>query len=172
VRVDGVAAGSALACIFAGNVQVQGNLEVSGDVLLTTGGDIAERFEAESSAACEPGIVMVMGEHGTLVPCNRKCDKRVVGVVSGAGRLRPAITLGADERNVPTASIALIGTVYCRVEADTAPIEIGDLLTTSHISGHATKAVDAGQTFGAIVGKALRCVESGRALIPILLTRH
>jgi hypothetical protein len=66
--------------------------------------------------------------------------------------------------------LALLGKVYCRVDAQYAPVEIGDLLTSSPTQGHAMKASDPSLAFGAVIGKALRRQESGRGLIPILIT--
>jgi hypothetical protein len=151
-----------------GNVAVAGNIAITGDVQLANR-DVAEHFEVEPDASCEPGTVMVLGRSGTLVPCTRRYDRRAVGVISGAGTLRPAITLGETHGATPTVRIALVGTTYCRVEADPAPIEIGDMITTSDTAGHGMKADDAARSFGAIIGKALAPLDSGRALIPILL---
>jgi len=65
--------------------------------------------------------------------------------------------------------IALIGKVYCRVDAEYVPIEVGDLQTTSPTPGHAMKADDHLKAFGAVIGKALRPLRSGQGLIPILI---
>jgi hypothetical protein len=62
-----------------------------------------------------------------------------------------------------------MGKVYCKVDASKVPIVIGDLLTTSSTPGHAMKAVDPGQAFGAVIGKALRPLAGGRGLVPILV---
>jgi len=62
-----------------------------------------------------------------------------------------------------------MGKVYCKVDAEIAPIESGDLLTTSPIRGYAMKANDPFQAFGAVIGKALRSVKNGKGLIPILV---
>ena len=51
----------------------------------------------------------------------------------------------------------------------TAPIEVGDLLTTSATPGHAMKATDPLKAFGAVIGKALRPLDSGQGLIPVLI---
>ncbi len=51
----------------------------------------------------------------------------------------------------------------------TAPIEIGDLLTTSATPGHAMKATDPHKAFGAVIGKALRPLDRGQGLIPVLI---
>jgi hypothetical protein len=43
------------------------------------------------------------------------------------------------------------------------------LLTTSPTRGHAMKATDPLQAFGAVLGKALRPLTEGQGLIPILV---
>jgi hypothetical protein len=63
-----------------------------------------------------------------------------------------------------------MGKVYCRVDAQYSPIEVGDLLTTSPTPGHAMKAVDAIKAFGAVIGKALKPLDRGVDMIPILVT--
>ena len=64
--------------------------------------------------------------------------------------------------------IALLGKVYCKVDAQYGVIEVGDLLTTSPTPGHAMNADDPLKAFGTVIGKALRPVE-GQGLIPILI---
>jgi hypothetical protein len=66
--------------------------------------------------------------------------------------------------------VALMGKVYCKVDASYGPIRVGDLLTTSATPGHAMRATDRGLAFGAILGKALAGLEGGQALVPILVT--
>jgi hypothetical protein len=68
-----------------------------------------------------------------------------------------------------SATVALVGRVYCKVDADSAPIETGDLLTTSHTPGHAMKALDDARAFGSVLGKALASMPSGRGMLPILV---
>jgi hypothetical protein len=43
------------------------------------------------------------------------------------------------------------------------------MLTTSVVPGHAMKAVDRLRAFGAVIGKALRPLNAGQGLIPILI---
>ncbi len=60
---------------------------------------------------------------------------------------------------------------HCKVDADIAPIEPGDLLTTSPTKGHAQKA-DPAKAGGAILGKALGGLKKGKGKIPVLVTLH
>jgi hypothetical protein len=139
-----------------------------GDIRLL-GADCAEFFEAEDASALEAGTVLVIGEEGVLRPSQEEYDKRVVGVVSGAGGTRPAIVLNndAEEVGVP---VALTGKVHCKVDAEPSPVEVGDLLTTSSTPGHAMKAVDGARYFGSVLGKALAPLAEGRGLVPVLVT--
>ena len=61
---------------------------------------------------------------------------------------------------------------HCKVDADIAPIEIGDLLTTSPTKGHAQKVLDVSKATGAIIGKALGSLKKGKGKIPVLVTLH
>jgi hypothetical protein len=103
------------------------------------------------------------------MPSQRAYDKRVAGVVSGAGGLRPAVVLDAQDNGAHRVPIALLGKTYCKVDAQYAAIEVGDLLTTSPSIGHAMKAADTSRAFGTVIGKALRPLKGGQGLIPILI---
>jgi hypothetical protein len=145
-----------------------GNVVVTGDVTLT-GADFAEEFDVTATAEAEPGTVMVLDEHGTLQPSQQAYDKRVAGVISGAGTYKPGIVLDKQQSVENRMPVALVGKVYCRVDALYASIEVGDLLTTSLTPGHAMKASDPLSAFGAVIGKALRPLKEGQGLIPILI---
>ncbi len=58
---------------------------------------------------------------------------------------------------------------YCKVDADIAPINPGDLLTTSPTPGHAQKVLDRSLAPGAIIGKALEPLAQGKGKIPIMV---
>lgn len=58
---------------------------------------------------------------------------------------------------------------YCKVDADIAPVAIGDLLTTSPTKGHAQKVLEPERALGAILGKALGALDKGKGTIPILV---
>ncbi|MGH7869902.1 MAG: hypothetical protein ACREP9_20270, partial [Candidatus Dormibacteraceae bacterium] len=146
-----------------------GDVEVTGDVKLV-GADCAEHFDVVDASACGPGTVMVIDDSGALVPSCQEYDRRVAGVVSGAGDLRPGLILGHQVDGSGRQPIALVGKVYCKVDATYGPIEVGDLLTTSPTPGHAMKASDPLKAFGAVIGKALRPLHAGQGLLPILVT--
>lgn len=157
-----------IAGVFDGNVEVSGNVEVTGDIRLKNA-DCAEDFDIAEAESIEPGTVMVLGEEGTLDQSRRAYDKRVAGVVSGAGDYKPGIVLDKRHSQPNRKPIALLGKVYCKVDASYAPVKVGDLLTTSPTPGHAMKAGDPLKAFGAVIGKSLRPLAEGRGLIPILV---
>src|SRR5262249_49959275 len=95
--------------------------------------------------------------------------KKVAGIVSGAGDYRTGIVLDKHPSGDERVPIALVGKVHCKVDAETSPIEVGDLLTTSSTPGHAMKATDPLKAFGAVIGKALRPMKSGQGMIPVLI---
>jgi len=149
----------------------EGDVTVTGDLSLT-GADFAEQFDlstdSESELGTLPGTVMIVDDNGTLSPCSHPYDRRAVGVVSGAGDYKPAIVLDKQTGGRRVA-IALLGKVFCKVNADLGAIEIGDLITTSAMPGHAMRASDAGRAFGCVIGKALRPLARGMGMIPILV---
>jgi hypothetical protein len=143
-------------------------VNVTGDICLVNQ-DCAEDFDIADAEDVEPGTVMAIDKDGALRICESAYDKRVAGVISGAGDLKPGIILGKEQPQGKRMPIALLGKVYCRVDASPSPIEVGDLLTTSPTRGHAMKAVDQLRAFGSVIGKALRPLEKGQGLIPILI---
>jgi hypothetical protein len=151
------------------NVQVNTDLTVTGDVFLIGGADCAEDFDIMQQEKVEPGTVMVINDTGKLEESQQAYDKRVAGVISGAGVFKPAITLDKQISENNRQPIALLGKVYCKVDAQYGAIEVGDMLTTSPTLGYAMKALDPFKAFGAVIGKALRPLKNGRGLLPILV---
>jgi hypothetical protein len=164
---------------FEGDVRVTGNLKAQSDVAVTgtltatvdvvLGSDCAEDFDIAPSTDSDPGTVMVLTDNGTLQPSQTAYDKKVAGVISGAGDYRPGLILGRCGSPQERAPLSLAGKVYCKVDADPAPIAVGDLLTTSARPGFGMKATDPAQAFGAVIGKALKPLRAGQGMIPILV---
>ena len=154
-----------------GEIKVERDIKVKGDVIFENGADCAEEFDVISNEI-DPGTVMVLNRDGILEPSSSAYDKRVAGIVSGAGDLRPGIILdkhkeqsGVNNR-IP---IALMGKVNCKVDANYSSVEIGDLLTASPTLGHAMKAEDPYKAFGSVIGKALGSLKDGLGMIPVLV---
>jgi hypothetical protein len=138
----------------------------SGDIKLS-GADCAEMFDVAAACPVDAGTVLVMDGAEALRPCDRAYDRRVAGIVSGAGGRRPGLILNG--RQAKGAAVALMGRVFCKVDATNEAIEVGDLLTTSLTIGHAMKASDASRAAGTILGKAMGALQSGTGLIPVLV---
>jgi hypothetical protein len=162
------AEGSVLAAFFRGSVQIAGDLTIlnGGDIRLA---DFAEDFDIAGLEEIEPGSVVVLDDEGSVQASRTAYDRKVAGVVSGAGNFRSAITLDRYESQGMRIAIALMGKVYCKVDAQYCAIGVGDLLTTSETLGHAMKALDPLKAFGAVIGKALRPLISGQGTIPVLV---
>jgi len=151
-----------------GDLHTKGNHTVDGDIQLS-GADYAEDFDIVDPEGADPGTVMILDDSGGVRVSDKAYDRRVAGVISGAGGYKPAVILDRQTTGNDRRPLALMGKVYCRVDATDAPIAIGDLLTTSSTPGHAMKAVNPTQAFGAVIGKALRPLAGGRGLVPILV---
>ena len=146
----------------------EGDVEVTGDIRLLNA-DCAEDFDTSSTDNIQPGTVMTLNEDGVVESSQQAYDKKVAGVISGAGGYKPGIVLDRQNSESKRIPIALMGKVYCKVDANYSSIGVGDLLTTSNTLGHAMKAADPLKAFGAVIGKALRPLKTGKGLIPILI---
>ena len=154
-------------------------LHVEGDGLVTgtlSGGtirakyqDLAEWVPAAQDLSSGTVVIIDQSRPNTVRPSHGPYDTKVAGVVSA----RPGITLG---RGVPgNEQVATAGRVRVKVEATTAPIQVGDLLVTSGREGRAMKSepvLVAGIAFhqpGTILGRALEPLERGEGEILVLL---
>jgi hypothetical protein len=153
---------------FRGDVEVSGTLTVGKDIVLFAA-DCAEEFDIVPALEGEPGTVMVLTNSGALEPSRNAYDKKVAGIISGAGDYRPGMILDRRDSSESRRPVALVGKAYCKVDAQYGRIEVGDLLTTSPTPGHAMKADDPLMAFGAVIGKALHRLTSGQGLIPVLV---
>ena len=149
-------------------LHVKGDIRATGDIVLDNA-DCAEEFAVKDVEKIEPGTVMVLDKGGLLHQSTEAYDKKVAGVVSGAGNFKPGLILDKKSEQTNRMPIALMGKVYCKVDAQYAPIEVGDLLTTSPTPGHAMKAIDSTKAFGTVIGKALMSLDAGKGLISIMV---
>jgi hypothetical protein len=152
-----------------GRVQVK-VLEILG------GADLSEQFDVKGiseSIQPSPGMVVSIDRNkpGNLVISDKVYDKRVAGIISGAGGVNPGMLMGQPGSAANGASpVALSGRVYCWADASSGPIEPGDLLTTSATPGHAMKVTDYMKAQGAVIGKAMSGLDSGKGLVLVLVT--
>lgn len=162
-----------------GTVLPSAKLDVVGrikcQVLEITGGsDIAEPFAIAPAGEVEPKPGMVVSidpaHVGKLRVSTNAYDTAVAGIVSGANGVNVGLTLTQNgsvaDGELP---VAATGRVWCYVDADAAgPVKPGDLLTTSATPGHAMRA-DSAKANGAILGKAMSSLESGKGMVLVLV---
>ncbi|MBD3869680.1 MAG: hypothetical protein IFK94_16295, partial [Acidobacteria bacterium] len=183
--MDGTSSGGLIQCRnAAGAVTVSidgqysdGNGRVRTEVLEITGGsDLSEQFKisaADRMRSLEPGLVVSIDPDnpGELQVCSTAYDRKVAGVISGAGGVRPGMLMG-QKGSVADGDqpVALTGRVYVRADATNGAIEPGDLLTSSDRAGHAMKVADHGRANGAILGKAMTGLADGQGLVLVLVS--
>lgn len=134
------------------------------------GADIVEGFET-GDGSVEPGTVVVIDpEHpGELRPSSTPYDRRVAGIVSGAGGISPGLHLGQEGVLNGETPVAMSGRVYVRSSIENGRIRAGDLLTTSSHPGCAMRATDHSRALGAILGKAMTSLDAGTGLVLVLV---
>lgn len=153
----------------AGDVIIAPNGTTIVRVLEITGADLAEKFPTTADA--EPGTVMMIdrAHPGHLTVARGAYNKTVAGVVSGANGLPAGTILGNLPGHEDATPIALSGRVWVRCDASHAAIDVGDLLTTSDLPGHAMKASDHDRAYGAVIGKAMTSLARGETGLVLVL---
>jgi hypothetical protein len=140
-------------------------------VLEITGGlDLAEHFDVVEGA--RPGMLVAINPRNTAqFSLSRGAyNRKVAGVISGANNLAAGMVLSnlAGGRN--SMPVALTGRVWVYCDATTHAIVPGDLLTTSSTPGHAMKVISYKRAQGAIIGKAMSGLKTGRGLVLVLVS--
>jgi hypothetical protein len=145
-------------------------------VQITGGSDIAEPYDVAASSGVSPVAGMVVSidseRLGKMRLSSSAYDRTVAGIISGANGVNPGLTL-TQEGSVADGAmpVANVGRVWCFCDATAGgPIVAGDLLTTSNTTGHAMKVTDHSRSQGAIIGKAMSNLESGRGLVLVLVS--
>ncbi|MFC1573070.1 hypothetical protein ACFL6M_05670 [Candidatus Eisenbacteria bacterium] len=150
-----------------------GHGRVITDVLEITGADLAEPFDVTGTDVAKPGMVLTIDATtpGNLKISSKPYDRCVAGIISGAGGINPGVLMGQSQADGDGEHpVAMSGRVYCWADAVNGPIKPGDLLTTSATPGHAMKATNHQKAQGAIIGKAMSSLESGRDLVLVLVS--
>jgi hypothetical protein len=137
------------------------------------GADFAESMEpVVDKDGHEPGDVLVIAANRSRA-VDRAAEPystRVAGIYS----TKPGVLATShgmdDPRLLTEIPMAIVGIVQCKVSAENGSIERGDLLVTSSTPGHAMKGTDRARMIGAVVGKALEPLPSGKGVIQVLVT--
>jgi hypothetical protein len=183
LRLYGDSGGAGLAQIYnsSGSASIivdgedsNGDGRITTDVLEIQGGsDLSERFDIREAESLQPGMVVSIDPEnpGSLRLSGEGYDRTVAGIVSGAGGVKPGMLMGQRETKADGKhAVALTGRVYCQADASNGAIRPGDLLTTSDTPGHAMKVTDHARAQGAIIGKAMTSLESGKGLVLVLVS--
>jgi hypothetical protein len=119
----------------------------------------------------EPGTVVIIDSEnpGQLKSSTKAYDRKVAGVISGAGGINHGIRMGQDGVMDGENLVAMTGRVYVKCTAENGAIQAGDLLTTAGTGGHAMRADDPDRSFGAVIGKAMTPLDTGTGLVLVLV---
>ncbi|MCH8148095.1 MAG: hypothetical protein IH987_08915, partial [Planctomycetes bacterium] len=142
------------------NVSIFGDYNNTGDSRIVTdelqirgGSDLSEQFDIDGpTGTVKPGAVVSIDpkQPGKLLVSSKAYDRRVAGIISGAGGVKPGMLMGqAGSVADGDHPVALSGRVYCWADASNGPIQPGDLLTASDTLGHAMKVTDYYRAHGA-----------------------
>ncbi len=149
--------------VVVGNAEQRAGLEVHGplsaDAAVLPRAGVAQVFKG--GAALSPGDVVALEANGRAAHASGPGDRRVIGVVCAEAGL--LLGGAAGDGHV---AVALAGVVPCRVEG---PVSPGDALVSGAEPGHGRASVDPAADAGAIFGKALEGLESGRGTIRVLI---
>jgi hypothetical protein len=152
--------------------RVDGTGDVYANAYHTGGADFAEGVSARrAERAYEPGDVLVIDE---------SADRKVylsqtpyATSVAGIYSTKPGIVAGPSLRmsdGLGQLPLAVIGIVPCKVTAANGPISRGDLLVSSSEAGYAMKGTDRARMLGAVLGKAMQPLATGKGTIEVLIT--
>ena len=153
-----------------------GNGKITTQVLQITGGsDLSEQFDINAATGVlQPGLIVSIdpAHPGELALSREAFDKKVAGVISGAGGVKTGMLMGqAGTKADGKHAVALTGRVYCWVDADAGgAVTPGDLITTSATPGHGMKAGSDARASGALIGKAMSSLASGKGLVLVLVS--
>ncbi len=156
--------------IYAKHANILGSVEA--DSFITRGADLSEPFDITSTKQLEPGMVVSIDpkDPGKLQVSTEAYDRKVAGIISGAGGVKTGIILKQEDVGLDGEyPVALTGRVYAWADASYGAIGPGDLLTTSETPGYAMKVNDYDRSEGAILGKAMSSLDDGQGLVLVLI---
>lgn len=146
---------------------------ITDEIQIDGGSDLAELFDiTDANEKVVPGLLVSLDpDHpGKLMLSNERYDTKVAGVLSGANGVKPGILMGQNE-TIATGDnlVTLSGRTFVMANASNGSIKVGDLITTSDISGQAMKATKRRKSKGAVIGKAMTELESGTGYVLVLI---
>lgn len=150
----------------------RGPANVTARSLTITGGDVTEARHSTTGEQFPPGSVVIFDEtqQGRVRLAETPYDKKVAGVISGAGKYFAGVCLLQEELAKGAMPVAQAGSVEVLA---IGPIEVGDLLTSSRAPGFAMAAKNRRKREGAVIGKAVTSLHAGeRGLVEMQIEKH
>ena len=118
--------------------------------------DYAELLELATRDGIHAGSVVAYDPDADgIVPASTRNARLVIGVVSGAGGLRPGMVIGSRADGSRDFPVSMSGVVYVRVSGEFGAIKPGDLLIPSSVPGIGMRTDDPVAASGMVFGKAL-----------------
>ncbi|TGN00236.1 discoidin domain-containing protein [Leptospira dzoumogneensis] len=149
-------------------ILAEGDSDFLGTVYLQTGKGtdcIAKFFPVQSSDVIAEGDLLAMGEDGKLHKSRQPNATNIVGVAVKSA----ALVLGDKPQAEGQWLVAIAGVVLANVEAQSYPVQPGDLLCSGLTGGHAVRVAPENLKPGALVAKSLGLQRNGRGPIQVLL---
>lgn len=169
LEVDGnlkLTSGSGASITFA-----DGTVQSTAYTGVACGGDFAESVDVTGNRKqFSPGDVLVADPNhpGKFLKSSTPYSTAVLGVFSTKpGFVGRRLTGPKGPNEIP---MAMVGIVPTHVTAMNGPIHVGDLLVASSISGYAMKGTNRSRMLGAVIGKALGNLKSGKGTIEVGIT--
>lgn len=169
LEVDGnlkLTSGSGSSITFA-----DGTVQSTAYTGVACGGDYAEAVDVSGDRHhYGPGDLLVLdSDHpGNVLKSGAAYSTAIAGIYSTKpGYVGRRMTGPKRPNEVP---MAMVGIVPTHVTTMNGSIHVGDLLVSSSIPGYAMKGTDRSRMLGAVVGKAMGNLTSGKGEIEVLVT--
>ncbi|PJZ66001.1 carbohydrate-binding protein [Leptospira wolffii] len=150
-------------------ILAEGDSDFLGTIYLQTGKNtdcIARFFPVQSSDVISEGDLLAMGEDGKLHKSRQPNATNIVGVAVKSA----ALVLGEKPEAEGQWLVAIAGVAMANVEAQSYPVQPGDLLCSGLTGGHAVRIAPENLKAGSLVAKSLGLQRNGRGQIPVLLS--
>lgn len=134
--------------------------------------DYAESVDVTGErSSFEPGDLLVIdpSQHGHF----QKATKPYSTLISGVFSTKPGALGRSKPRSVPRdeeVPMAMVGIVPTKVSTENGAIHDGDLLVSSATPNYAMKGTNRKKLTGAVLGKAMGSIESGKGVIQALIS--
>ena len=133
--------------------------------------DYAEILELADREGIVAGSVVAWDPRAKgLVPATTSNCRLVIGVISGAGGLRPGMVIGSREDGTRDFPVSMSGLVHVRVNGEGGAVRPGDLLSPSNVPGVGMRANDPAS--GTVFGKALAPWSGNREGLVLMLVMN